>query len=63
MQSQAAPVDDLVDLKMNKYQVLASGKVVETVDEMLGSLLDTNSCLKQASSSGVFNRGIIFPYS
>ncbi len=43
MQSQSAPVDDLVDLKMNKYQVLASGKVVETVDEMLGSLLDTKA--------------------
>lgn len=40
MQAQGAPVKALVDMKMNQYQVLASGKVVETVDEMLGSLLD-----------------------
>lgn len=40
MQNQSSPVNDLVEMKMNKYQVLASGKVVETVDEMLGSLLD-----------------------
>lgn len=40
MQTQSAPVNDLVEMKMNKYQVLASGKVVETVDEILGSLLD-----------------------
>ena len=38
--AQPAPVEELVDMKMNKYQVLMSGKVVETVDEMLGSLLD-----------------------
>ena len=40
MQLSGPPINDLVDMKMNKYQVLASGKVVETVDEMLGSLLD-----------------------
>ncbi len=40
MQNQSSPVNDLIEMKMNKYQVLASGKVVETVDEMLGSLLD-----------------------
>ncbi|MDX2503144.1 MAG: hypothetical protein QNL62_01515 [Gammaproteobacteria bacterium] len=37
---QSSPVNDLVDMKMNQYQVQASGKVVETVDEILGSLLD-----------------------
>ncbi len=40
MQSQGAPVEDLVEMKMNQYQVLASGKVIEAVDEILGSLLD-----------------------
>jgi hydroxymethylpyrimidine/phosphomethylpyrimidine kinase len=40
MQNQSSPVNDLIEMKMNKYQMLASGKVVETVDEMLGSLLD-----------------------
>jgi len=40
MQSQSAPVEDIVEMKMNSYQVLASSKVVETVDEVLGSLLD-----------------------
>lgn len=40
MQAQSSPVNDLVEMKMNKYQVLASGKVIETVDRMLGSLLD-----------------------
>ena len=45
-QTQAATVtnrsatDELVEMKMNKYQVLASGKVIEVIDEMLGSLLD-----------------------
>ena len=45
-QTQAASVtnssatDELVGMKMNEYQVLASGKVIEAVDEMLGSLLD-----------------------
>lgn len=33
-------IEDLVDMKMNQYQVLASGKVIETVDEILGSMLD-----------------------
>ena len=40
MQSQGDPVEELVEMKMNQYQVLASGKVIETVDEILGSLLD-----------------------
>ncbi|MCU7801505.1 MAG: hypothetical protein KZQ70_15575, partial [gamma proteobacterium symbiont of Lucinoma myriamae] len=40
MEAQGAPVKDLVEMKMNQYQVLASGKVVETVDEILGTLLD-----------------------
>lgn len=40
MQAGGPPLNDLLDMKMNKYQVLASGKVVETIDEMLGSLLD-----------------------
>ena len=43
MQNQSSPVNDLVEMKMNKYQVLASGKIVETVDEMLGSLLDVKT--------------------
>lgn len=43
MQSQGTPVEDLVEMKMNQYQILASGKVVETVDEILGSLLDAKS--------------------
>ena len=40
MLPQSSPVNDLVEMKMNKYQVLASGKVVETYDEILGFLLD-----------------------
>ncbi len=40
MQGKTDPITDLVEMKMNKYQVLASGKVVETADELLGSLLD-----------------------
>jgi len=40
MQQQADPVNDIVGLKTNSYQVLASGKVIETADSMLGSLLD-----------------------
>ncbi|MCK5649284.1 MAG: hypothetical protein KAI22_10425 [Gammaproteobacteria bacterium] len=40
MQTQSSLVNDVVEMKMNKYQVLASGKVIETVDETLGSLLD-----------------------
>ncbi len=40
MQGSGSVVTDIVEMKMNKYQVLASGKVVETVDEILGSLLD-----------------------
>ena len=40
MQTQSSLVNDIVEMKMNKYQVLASGKVIETVDEILGSLLD-----------------------
>lgn len=43
MQNQSSPVNDLIEMKMNKYQVLASGKIVETVDEMLGSLLDVKT--------------------
>ncbi|MCN4144467.1 MAG: hypothetical protein LC437_05185 [Thiohalomonas sp.] len=38
MAAQGAPVKELVEMKMNQYQVLASGKVIETVDEILGSL-------------------------
>ncbi|MCU7837387.1 MAG: hypothetical protein KZQ83_19375 [gamma proteobacterium symbiont of Taylorina sp.] len=33
-------LNEIVDMKMNQYQVLASGKVIETVDEILGSMLD-----------------------
>ena len=40
MQGQGDPVKDLVEMKMNKYQVLASGKVIEAADEILGTLLD-----------------------
>jgi hypothetical protein len=40
MQVQSSMVNNLVEMKMNKYQVLASGKIIETVDEMLGSLFD-----------------------
>ncbi len=40
MQGNTDPITDLVAMKMNKYQVLASGKVIETADELLGSLLD-----------------------
>ncbi|WP_198264019.1 hypothetical protein [sulfur-oxidizing endosymbiont of Gigantopelta aegis] len=40
MQGNRSPINDLVEMKMNKYQVLSSGKVVTTVDEMLGSLLN-----------------------
>ncbi len=40
MQGQGDPVKELVEMKMNKYQVLASGKVIEAADEILGSLLD-----------------------
>ena len=40
MQGQGDPVNDLVEMKMNKYQVLASGKVIEAADEILGTLLD-----------------------
>lgn len=32
--------DDLVNLKLQKNQVVASTKVIKTADEMLGSLLD-----------------------
>jgi hypothetical protein len=32
--------NELTDMKSNTYQVLASGKVVESADKMLGSLLD-----------------------
>lgn len=39
-QSSSIPVNELVEMKMNKNQVLTSGKVLETVDEMLGTLLD-----------------------
>ena len=40
IEAQSTSVDDLVDMKMNQYQVMASGKVIETADEMLGFLLD-----------------------
>jgi len=40
MQAQSPLVNDIVEMKMHKYQVIASGKIVETFDEMLGSLLD-----------------------
>lgn len=33
-------IKEVVDMKMNQYQVLASGKVIETVDEILGTMLD-----------------------
>lgn len=34
------PVDALVESKVNRLQVEASAKVIETVDEAIGSLLD-----------------------
>ena len=34
------PVTELVEMKINTYQFQASGKVVQAVDAMLGSLLD-----------------------
>ena len=40
MQDPAIPIKEIVDMKMNQYQVLASGKVIETVDEILGATLD-----------------------
>ena len=43
IEAQSTSVDDLVDMKMNQYQVMASGKVIETADEMLGFLLDEES--------------------
>jgi len=39
-QPKSSAINELVEMKMNKYQVLTSGKVIQTVDEMLGSLLD-----------------------
>ena len=30
-------------MKINQYQVIASGKVIETVDEVLGTILDEKS--------------------
>jgi flagellar basal body rod protein FlgG len=38
--SPVSAVNEMVDMKMNQYQVIASGKVIETVDQMLGTLLD-----------------------
>ena len=38
--AKGVPVTELVEMKVNTYQVQASGKVVEAVDEMLGFLLD-----------------------
>lgn len=40
IEAQSTPVEELVEMKMNQYQVLASGKIIETIDEMPGSLLD-----------------------
>ncbi len=40
MEGKADIMTPVVEMKMNKYQVLASGKVIETVDEMLGALLN-----------------------
>ena len=40
IEAQSTPVEELVEMKMNQYQVLASGKIIEITDEMLGSLLD-----------------------
>lgn len=43
LQGQGSPVNELVEMKMNTYQVLASGKVVGSADKMLGFLLDENA--------------------
>ncbi len=40
MEGKADLVGSVVEIKMNKYQVLASGKVIEKIDQMLGALLD-----------------------
>lgn len=40
MEGKADITTPVVEMKMNKYQVLASGKVIETVDEIVGSLLN-----------------------
>ena len=40
MEGKADIMTPVVEMKMNKYQVLASGKVIETTDEMLGALLN-----------------------
>ncbi len=40
MEGKADRIGPIVDMKMNSYQVQASGKVIETVDQILGALLD-----------------------
>ncbi len=40
MEGKADIMTPVVEMKVNKYQVLASGKVIETVDETLGALLN-----------------------
>ena len=40
MEDPSILINEVVDMKLNQYQVLASGKVIETVDEMLGTMLD-----------------------
>lgn len=40
IQAKSSPANDLVEMKMHKYQVITSGKIIETFDEVLGSLLD-----------------------
>ena len=40
MEGKADITTPVVEMKINKYQVLASGKVIETVDETLGALLN-----------------------
>ena len=40
MDGKADITTPVVEMKINQYQVLASGKVIETVDETLGALLN-----------------------
>ncbi len=40
MEGKADMITPVVEMKVNKYQVLASGKVIETVDNVLGTLLN-----------------------
>lgn len=39
-QPKSSATNELVEMKMNKNQVLTSSKVIQAVDEMLGTLLD-----------------------